>query len=69
LGLDGKCGKLPGRNTGIPEMLEIPAVTQNSGVLRSENSTSGQANLRGGEGSKVDIYVGVFVVLLRVNSQ
>jgi hypothetical protein len=33
---------LPRRNTIIWEILEIPAVTRNSGVLRSGNSTSGQ---------------------------
>ena len=35
-----------GRNTGIPEILEIMAVTRNSGVLRSGIFSKPQAPLR-----------------------
>jgi hypothetical protein len=67
--LDGKHGNLPGRNTGIPGILVIPAVTRNSRVLRSGNSASGQPRHRGGRVPKVQIHVSFFVVLLRVHSQ
>jgi hypothetical protein len=46
--LVSKYGNLPGRHTGIPEILEIPSVTRNAGVLRSGNYSSGQPYLRGG---------------------
>jgi hypothetical protein len=52
--LVGNHRNLPGRNTGIPEILEIPAVTRNSGVLRSGNSTSGKPYFKGGGGPKVE---------------
>jgi hypothetical protein len=50
-------------------ILEIPAVTRNSRVLRSGNPTSGQPYLRGGGGRKTVIHLNVHVVLLRVHSQ
>jgi hypothetical protein len=65
----GNAGSLLGLNTAIPEILEIPAVARNSGVLRSGNSTSGEPYLRGGGEPKADMYVSVCVVLLHVHSQ
>jgi hypothetical protein len=54
-------GNFPGRNTGIPEFLEIPAVTWKWKALRSRNFTSGQPNLRGGGDQKLKKNVSVFV--------
>jgi hypothetical protein len=49
----------------IPEILGIPPVTRNSGLLGSGHPGSGQPRLIGvAEDQKSKIYVGVFVVLL-----